>query len=81
MRSLLQVVPYVGTWIEISNKKTISQVAKVVPYVGTWIEISSIDKYSNKTRVVPYVGTWIEMLMRWHTCRAQMTSFPTWERG
>ena len=35
----LFVVPYVGTWIEISNVITAWKRDTVVPYVGTWIEI------------------------------------------
>ena len=35
-----QVVPYVGTWIEIFEKMELFQEKKVVPYVGTWIEMS-----------------------------------------
>ena len=34
------VVPYVGTWIEMTKTtKSPKQSKKVVPYVGTWIEI------------------------------------------
>ena len=33
------VVPYVGTWIEISRKFAKDAFTIVVPYVGTWIEI------------------------------------------
>ena len=33
------VVPYVGTWIEISFSPEIPGTPIVVPYVGTWIEI------------------------------------------
>ncbi len=35
------VVPYVGTWIEISMQIQMPGCSAVVPYVGTWIEISS----------------------------------------
>ena len=34
-----QVVPYVGTWIEMHAKCYIEEMDLVVPYVGTWIEI------------------------------------------
>ena len=34
-----QVVPHVGTWIEIWNSSEISLQIEVVPHVGTWIEI------------------------------------------
>ena len=33
------VVPYVGTWIEIAWLAHTSVCCSVVPYVGTWIEI------------------------------------------
>ena len=36
----MSVVPYVGTWIEISLVRTSGFLESVVPYVGTWIEIS-----------------------------------------
>ena len=35
----LSVVPYVGTWIEMSRPDARSLRSTVVPYVGTWIEI------------------------------------------
>ena len=34
-----EVVPYVGTWIEILNSMRRATREGVVPYVGTWIEI------------------------------------------
>ena len=34
-----QVVPYVGTWIEMYIVDSYCFLALVVPYVGTWIEI------------------------------------------
>ena len=34
------VVPYVGTWIEIRTSWMALQNSMVVPYVGTWIEMS-----------------------------------------
>ena len=34
------VVPYVGTWIEILSASASISAGVVVPYVGTWIEIS-----------------------------------------
>ena len=38
-----QVVPYVGTWIEIISISGLSSADTVVPYVGTWIEITEGD--------------------------------------
>ena len=35
----LQVVPYVGTWIEMNMSQEAFGERLVVPYVGTWIEI------------------------------------------
>ena len=40
-REEAKVVPYVGTWIEISCLPPLSLSDPVVPYVGTWIEIMS----------------------------------------
>ena len=37
----LNVVPYVGTWIEIETPLDSWHLGDVVPYVGTWIEIRS----------------------------------------
>ena len=34
-----EVVPYVGTWIEIVTLVSSLYLIEVVPYVGTWIEI------------------------------------------
>ena len=40
--SATQVVPYVGTWIEMStNAEAGIATITVVPYVGTWIEIAT----------------------------------------
>ena len=39
-----QVVPHVGTWIEIGRINTCYNVNRVVPHVGTWIEIFVIDR-------------------------------------
>ena len=56
------VVPYVGTWIEISHNTQSTYTVLVVPYVGTWIEIEALCAYAlDGEEVVPYVGTWIEI--------------------
>ena len=34
----IDVVPYIGTWIETIGKTVTLHVASVVPYIGTWIE-------------------------------------------
>ena len=34
----MNVVPYIGTWIETKESKATRQIYKVVPYIGTWIE-------------------------------------------
>jgi len=36
----MDVVPHVGTWIEIGGGSTDDPAAPVVPHVGTWIEMS-----------------------------------------
>ena len=38
-RKIPDVVPYVGTWIEIFFLSSRFTNSGVVPYVGTWIEI------------------------------------------
>ncbi len=37
----IDVVPYIGTWIETIGKTVTLHVASVVPYIGTWIETSN----------------------------------------
>ena len=34
----LEVVPYIGTWIETLEDAENLEKEKVVPYIGTWIE-------------------------------------------
>ncbi len=55
------VVPLVGTWIEIISVHIGLCYGVVVPLVGTWIEIN-VSLFSNLiASVVPLVGTWIEI--------------------
>ena len=56
-----QVVPYVGTWIEMFWYCGRCYSTIVVPYVGTWIEIPYTVMTMTDACVVPYVGTWIEI--------------------
>ena len=58
---LLNVVPYVGTWIEMNPSSEDHCHRWVVPYVGTWIEICFRRFWAISHNVVPYVGTWIEI--------------------
>ena len=37
--AVAQVVPLVGTWIEIMERQHLQSALLVVPLVGTWIEI------------------------------------------
>ena len=76
----IRVVPYVGTWIEISQIITKCHRKVVVPYVGTWIEMFAGGADNITVDVVPYVGTWIEMWIH-ILLKANYKSFPTWERG
>ena len=47
----MQVVPYIGTWIETLERNNTLQLEKVVPYIGTWIETYIIDiQMITKTR-------------------------------
>ena len=48
--SIRQVVPYVGTWIEIRTRPSPLCPSPVVPYVGTWIEIHCAVKETERTR-------------------------------
>ena len=41
---LLNVVPYIGTWIETTRIRNIPFPRLVVPYIGTWIETSYFYK-------------------------------------
>ena len=56
----IDVVPYIGTWIETIGKTVTLHGASVVPYIGTWIETTLFRKSRKATSVVPYIGTWIE---------------------
>ena len=56
-----EVVPHVGTWIEIGCPSFLKSLFTVVPHVGTWIEIVSLIGRLSKDPVVPHVGTWIEI--------------------
>ena len=56
-----EVVPFVGTWIEIKKTWVDGEVITVVPFVGTWIEIPSRLAMRSGGFVVPFVGTWIEI--------------------
>ena len=40
---IFAVVPFVGTWIEITTKDIGKRYLEVVPFVGTWIEITTKD--------------------------------------
>ena len=40
---MFAVVPFVGTWIEITKKESLSFEWPVVPFAGTWIEICTRD--------------------------------------
>ena len=42
----IDVVPYIGTWIETIGKTVTLHVASVVPYIGTWIETVFCDEES-----------------------------------
>ena len=47
------VVPYIGTWIETTEKEKRSGYFTVVPYIGTWIEtLASADKIPWKRRTL-----------------------------
>ena len=61
MQSNYEVVPFVGTWIEIKKTWVDGEVITVVPFVGTWIEIPSRLAMRSGGFVVPFVGTWIEI--------------------
>ena len=59
---MLEVVPLVGTWIEIKNAiRWMQGKLNVVPLVGTWIEIPVLLSSFSVLFVVPLVGTWIEI--------------------
>ena len=43
-KSVNDVAPYVGAWIETWCSKILSWLVKVAPYVGAWIETPSLAK-------------------------------------
>ena len=56
----VEVVPYIGTWIETGAFSQSPILGIVVPYIGTWIE-TDIERLARQgIPVVPYIGTWIE---------------------
>ena len=76
----MQVVPLVGTWIEIFLKRNQAPTMEVVPLVGTWIEIDHHPNLPKMPYVVPLVGTWIEIICGL-TEIVRDTSCPSWARG
>ena len=56
----IEVVPYIGTWIETHGEPFVAEFEAVVPYIGTWIETREMFGIICKCNVVPYIGTWIE---------------------
>ena len=77
------VVPYVGTWIEISCliEQRQKEQRQVVPYVGTWIEINRRRQQMTATRRRSLRGNVDRNSMYRGTWRKWDLSFPTWERG
>ena len=75
------VVPLVGTWIEIKDGSgKHGTPAAVVPLVGTWIEIYSGQSNPTTLWVVPLVVTWIGIL--WLSTKTQLlVSSPSRRRG
>jgi len=45
----IEVVPHVGTWIEMISVTENVTTEEVVPHVGTWIEIRAASSVSNIT--------------------------------
>ena len=77
-----QVVPYVGTWIEIKRSLYVPiSSLRVVPYVGTWIEILTYIGINSANTGRSLRGN----VDRNANVRLLLTraypSFPTWERG
>ena len=61
VKSIILVVPYIGTWIETFGFETVEDANHVVPYIGTWIEtVNTSTGVLGFPAVVPYIGTWIE---------------------
>ena len=55
------VAPFVGAWIEISFRLSVTPLVTVAPFVGAWIEIDKkVDRY-DYSEVAPFVGAWIEI--------------------
>ena len=59
-KAQVEVVPYIGTWIETRQRYSGHPSRYVVPYIGTWIETCRYCSCQYCRRVVPYIGTWIE---------------------
>ena len=57
-----QVVPLVGTWIEISRKKIPPFVKASSPSWGHGLKLEYFVPHLSFSHVVPLVGTWIEII-------------------
>ena len=58
------VTPFVGVWIETSNKQYNDIMDMVTPFVGVWIETHDLDELRILPDVTPFVGVWIETLLK-----------------
>ena len=75
-----KVAPYVGAWIETSDKKFNRTTNTVAPYVGAWIETLLQVPALFGSRVAPYVGAWIETIANVLNS-SKLRSHPMWVRG
>ena len=78
---MILVVPYVGTWIEMSMFDRIISESYVVPYVGTWIEMLEVIKNMSHHLGRSLRGNVDRNLLLLLLFPIKNKSFPTWERG
>ena len=77
---LLNVTPFVGVWIETSQRSYGYAPRYVTPFVGVWIETADI-KFTAKTYgVTPFVGVWIETQIAQQVYKNDL-SHPSWVCG
>ena len=80
VKSLSDVAPFAGAWIEISVFCIKELTPYVAPFAGAWIEISAKNKQKNRIKVAPFAGAWIEIFY-FILYISHSVSLPSRERG
>ncbi|MGN4793830.1 hypothetical protein [Bacillus cereus group sp. MYBK216-1] len=62
---MLIVAPYIGAWIEITNRWSRRQRNEVAPYVGAWIEVLITYIFFQVLHVAPQKVPGLKLAMLW----------------